>query len=102
MFRAVPALDREHYWFVPSALVRTRMDNESKIGRVEIPVLVLHGDRDTIVPLAHGRRLFEAAARPARFHVIEGAGHNDTSLAGGEPYAEAWKRFLADTAGVVG
>ena len=99
VFRSVPALAREHYWFVPSAVIRTRMDNESKIRRVQAPTLLLHGDRDGIVPLAHGRRLFELAASPARLHVIEGAGHNDTYLVGGEPYAEMWGAFLRDTAG---
>ena len=99
VFRSVPALAREHYWFVPSAVIRTRMDNESKIRRVQAATLLLHGDRDGIVPLAHGRRLFELAASPARLHVIEGAGHNDTYLVGGEPYAEMWGAFLRDTAG---
>ena len=99
VFRSVPALAREHYWFVPSAVIRTRMDNESKIRRVQAATLLLHGDRDGIVPLAHGRRLFELAASPVRLHVIEGAGHNDTYLVGGEPYAEMWGAFLRDTAG---
>ena len=102
VFRSVRALAREHYWFVPSAVIRTRMDNESKIGRVEVPTLVLHGDRDAIVPISHGRRLFELAVRPADFHVIEGAGHNDTWLVGGRPYADAWSAFLRDTAGSSG
>ena len=102
VFRSVRALASEHYCFVPGAVIRTRMDNESKIGRVEVPTLVLHGDRDGIVPLAHGRRLFELVARPARFHVIAGAGHNDTYLVGGEPYAEVWAVFLSDTAGQTG
>ena len=102
VFRSVPALAREHYWFVPSAVIRTRMDNESKIGRIDVPTLVLHGDRDAIVPIAHGRRLFELAARPAAFHVIEGAGHNDTWPVGGRRYAEAWSAFLTDTAGSSG
>lgn len=99
VFRSVRELARDHYWFVPSAVIRTRMDNELKLAGVEAPTLVLHGDRDTIVPLAHGRRLFERAARPAHFHVIEGAGHNDTYLVGGKPYADAWNAFLRGTAG---
>ena len=97
VFRSVPALAREHYWFVPSAVVRTRMDNVSKIARVRTPTLVLHGDRDRIVPLSHGRRLVEAAGSAARFHLIEGAGHNDTWLVGGEPYARVWSAFLRET-----
>ena len=99
VFRSVRALAREHYPFVPGFLVRTRMDNVSKVGRVGVPVLVLHGDRDSIVPLSHGQELFARAAGPARLHVIAGAGHNDTYLVGGEPYAEAWRAFLRETVG---
>ena len=98
-FRSVPALARVHYWFVPRRAIRTQMDNESKIGRVPAPMLLLHGDRDRLVPLSHGRRLFERAARPARLHVVAGAGHNDTWVVGGAPYADAWRTFLAETAG---
>ena len=101
-FRSVRAMAREHYWFVPSALVRSRLDNESRIGRVPAPTLFLHGDRDRIVPLDHSRRLFELAAHPEHFHVIEGAGHNDTYLVGGELYAEVWRAFLRETAAAAG
>ncbi len=97
-FRSVPAMARVHYWFVPRGAIRTQMDNESKIGRVAAPILFLHGDRDRIVPLAHSRRLLELAVRPARLHVVEGAGHNDTYLVGGAPYTDAWRKFLRDTA----
>lgn len=97
-FRSAREMAREHYWFVPSALVRTGMDNESKIGRVALPSLFLHGDRDRIVPLEHSRRLFELAAHPAHFHVIEGAGHNDAYLVGGTLYADVWRAFLRETA----
>ena len=97
VFRSVRALAREHYPFVPGFLVRTRMDNVAKVARVEVPLLVLHGDRDSIVPLSHGQELFARVAGPARLHVIAGAGHNDTYLVGGEPYAEAWRAFLRET-----
>lgn len=97
-FRSARAMAREHYWFVPSALVRSRLDNESKIGRVPAPTLFLHGDRDRIVPLDHSRRLFELAAHPEHFHIVEGAGHNDTYLVGGALYAEVWRAFLRETA----
>ena len=101
-FRSARAMARVHYWFAPSALVRTRMDNESKIGRVTLPTLFLHGDRDRIVPLDHSRRLFELAAHPEHFHIVAGAGHNDTYLVGGELYAEVWRAFLRETAAAAG
>ena len=101
-FRSMPSLAREHYWFVPSFLVRTQMDNESKIGSVDVPTLVLHGNRDRIVPATHGRRLFELAGRPTHFHLIEGAGHNDTYLVGGGRYRDAWTAFLRHTESAAG
>lgn len=96
-FRSVPALAREHYWFVPSALIRTKLDTESRIHRVQLPKLFLYSDRDEIVPLDHGLTLFARAKDPKRFHVIEGAGHNNTYLVGGEPYLAMWEAFLKAT-----
>lgn len=40
-----------------------------------IPLLFLHGDRDTIVPAAHSRRLFETAAEPKELWIVPDAGH---------------------------
>lgn len=93
-FRSIPAMARAHYPFVPTFLIRTRYDSESKIARLRVPVLVLHGDRDEIVPLAHAQRLFDLAPEPKRFFLIRGAGHNDTYVAGGEAYFQAWGEFL--------
>jgi fermentation-respiration switch protein FrsA (DUF1100 family) len=41
------------------------------------PVLVMHGARDSIVPLALGRDLFDRLSSPKQFVVIPGADHND-------------------------
>lgn len=93
-FRSVPAMARAHYPFIPAVLIRSRFDVEAKIAAVEVPKLILHGDRDEIVPLAHARRIFDLARPPKRIHLIRGAGHNDTYLVGGEEYFRAWREFL--------
>ena len=93
-FLSVRAMARAQYPFLPTRLIRTRFDNEAKIGGVTIPTLLLHGERDRVVPYAHGRTLSERASPPTRFFTIEGAGHNDTVSIGGEPYVEAWATFL--------
>jgi hypothetical protein len=67
-----------------------------------MPLLILHGDRDTTVPFAQGRRLFEAAPEPKQFFPIPGAGHNDTYFTGGDPYWEAWGAFLGGLAAAAG
>lgn len=54
-----------------------KLDNLKWIGRVRCPVLVLHGERDTIIPLRQGRRIFEAAPDPRQMLVLPRMGHND-------------------------
>ncbi len=93
-FRSVPALARELYPFVPSVLIRSRFDVEGKVARVDAPVLVVHGDRDEIVPLAHAERIYALVRAPKRLYVIPGAGHNDTYVVGGEAYFRVWAEFL--------
>ena len=94
-FASVPAMARAVYPFLPLwPFVRTRYDNEAKAPRLTVPLLVLHGDRDEVVPFAQGRRVFEAAPGPKRFFAIPGAGHNDTYIVGGEAYWSAVKDFL--------
>jgi hypothetical protein len=39
---------------------------------------MLHGDRDVIVPLHHGQRLFAAAREPKAMWVAPGRGHTET------------------------
>lgn len=96
-FLSIPAMARAAFPFLPTSLLRTRFDNERKIPHLKVPKLILHGDRDEIVPLAHARRLYELAPPPKQFFLIRGASHNDTYLVGGDPYLEAWRRFLDET-----
>ena len=97
-FLSLPVLARALYPWLPSVLVRSRFDNTATIRQVRSPKLIVHGDRDEVVPLAHGQRLFELAAESTRFVRIASAGHNDLVLVGGEVYLAAWRQFLADTA----
>ena len=77
-------------------LFKTRFDSLAMIDRSRTPLLILHGDADEVVPYEHGRRLWEAASEPKAFYTIAGARHNDTYLAGGNEYWEAWRKFLDD------
>jgi uncharacterized protein len=94
-FLSVPALARQHYPFVPSFLVRSRFDAESRIRRVTAPKLIVAAERDEIAPPSHARRLHEVAAEPKELYVVPGAGHNDVYSTGGGPYLLLWRRFLA-------
>ena len=92
---SIADLAKRHYPFLPvSALLRTKYDSLSKIGNVRAPLLVLHGDRDEVVPFEGGRKLFEAAGEPKRFYTISGAGHNDTYVVGGREYFSVLREFV--------
>ena len=61
---------------------------------VRSPLLVIHGDRDELVPLDMGQQLFEAANEPKRFYNVTGASHNDTYIIGGDAYFDALESWI--------
>ena len=81
------------YWFVPvRLLMKDQFRSDLQIGKVTAPVLVLHGDRDDIVPIALGERLYAMINAPKRFVRLAGGGHNDL----GARAIEAAQRFLGE------
>jgi fermentation-respiration switch protein FrsA (DUF1100 family) len=75
-------------------LTKNKLDTVSKLPRVRCPVLVVHGDRDQVIPAWQGRKLFDAAPEPKRLVVVEGAGHNDLSIVGGGKYIDTLAEFM--------
>jgi uncharacterized protein len=47
------------------------------IKDVRIPVLILHGEKDTIIPVGYGKRLYEAANQPKQLKLFPDGGHTD-------------------------
>jgi fermentation-respiration switch protein FrsA (DUF1100 family) len=68
-------------------------DSREKIGRIHAPMLVIHGNRDEIIPLRLGQALFAAAPEPKSFWIVPGAGHNDIVEAAGESYRQRLRSF---------
>jgi fermentation-respiration switch protein FrsA (DUF1100 family) len=66
------------YPFVPVRwLMLDRFHSLRRIGAVAVPVLVLHGEADATVPVAHGRRLLASARAPKEGRFYDRAGHSD-------------------------
>ena len=77
-FASLPEVAAYHFPWIPvRLLMRTRLNSAARIREYHGPLLQSHGDRDTIVPLASGRRLFAAANEPKKFILIPGGDHND-------------------------
>jgi len=83
-------VDRSAWGMLPVSLILTqKFDALSKIARVHMPVLVIHGTDDAIVPFAMGERLYAAANAPKRFVRVEGAGHHNLSGVAFDEYRKA-------------
>ena len=62
-------------WAPVGLLLLDRFENIAKIGEVTSPVLVVHGENDALIPIAHARQLAAANER-AQFVTLAGFGHN--------------------------
>lgn len=86
-FTSVPDIGAELYPYLPVRwFASQRFANIEKIGRVAMPKLLLHASDDSIVPYAHGQRLFAAASVPKEWVELKG-GHMNAFL---EDSAHFW------------
>ena len=82
-FTSVAEVAQSHFPYVPaSRMVVDRFDSLSRISKVKAPILVLHGERDRIVPVRYGRALLAAAPEPKEGWFAPEAGHEDLARYG--------------------
>ena len=94
-FTSVAEMARRLFPFFPARFVRHRFDTLSKAASISMPVLILHGTEDEVVPFSMGERL--AAAFPqARLVQIPGGQHNDLLTLHAIAVREALSLFLKD------
>lgn len=90
-FTSMAAMARRLYPWVPvGPLLKDRFDNLSRIAGVDRPVLILHGEQDDLVPVAHGRRLLEAAGANADSVFFASGRHSDLWDHGAANAVTAW------------
>ncbi len=77
-YSSIADVAQHHYPWLPARwLTRDRFAAIERVAVIGAPLLVLHGARDTIVPLPFGQRLFAAAREPKELVVLPDGGHND-------------------------
>lgn len=69
-------------------------DNWSRIDKIDMPSLFLHGNRDFIVPFSHGKKLYASAKEPKYHSWFKGGGHNNLVEDFTEQYTQAVRAFL--------
>jgi uncharacterized protein len=93
-FTSLADMARLQFPFLPTFLLRDRLESLNQISRVDCPLLVITGDRDSVVPPAQSRRLYEAAPGPKRFVLIAEADHNDYELLAGQQLITEVTQFV--------
>jgi pimeloyl-ACP methyl ester carboxylesterase len=60
---------------VPVWLVRSRFDNRSRIGSIDVPILLLAGEKDAVTPPYFAQALASLSAGFSKLYIIPGANH---------------------------
>lgn len=95
-YLSTAAVAQELYPYVPVGwFMKDQFRSDEVIGRIKAPLLVMHGERDRVIPFAQGRALYELANPPKRFLRFPAGQHEDLPQHGS--LAEI-RRFLADVA----
>ena len=89
---SMKALVAAYYPFVPGVLLRYPLRTDVDLPRISGPVLLIHGERDALIPAQHSTALLPLARR-GRQSLIPGAAHND--LQDFETYREVVQAALA-------
>jgi fermentation-respiration switch protein FrsA (DUF1100 family) len=100
-FSSIPDLaDTMNYGWIqgawlPGALITQRFDSMHKVAKIHSPLLVVHGANDNLVASALGRKLYDAAAGPKKFVLVEGGTHFSTMSVGQAQYREALSQLFS-------
>jgi len=83
------------YPYLPvSLLLKDRYENDRKISQISSPVLIIHGERDSVIPFHFGRKLFDMASVPKDWLAVPQADHNNLAEIGGRLYWKTIQSFL--------
>lgn len=86
---------RAKYRIFPIDLILHQDFNSiAKVGKLQVPVLYLHGTADGVVPPDMSRELSERTASPYALVFIDGGGHNNSARIGGKIYLDAIRVFI--------
>ncbi len=87
-------------WLPARRLLVDRYPSIERVPHITCPLLVIHGTLDRVLPMDHGRRLFEAAPAASasgvekQFVELSHAGHNNMAHVAADEMSKAFDDFL--------
>jgi len=87
----------QYPWLPVHFLIKDPFLTRERIKQISVPLLIVHGTADRVIPVDHGRALYGDASSPKRLEIIDGAGHNDLWQRGLWDLAQTyWMSFSGD------
>jgi uncharacterized protein len=96
-FMSMVDVGRMHYPILPVRwFLRDRYTSGGRMAGIRSPLLVIAGDRDSVIPIEQSRQLYDAATSTSakELLIIRGADHNDAALLDGDEMIAAVDAFL--------
>jgi len=91
-FTSMVDMGKKYYPFFPvSYLLKDKFESHKKINNVHIPILIMHGKVDKIVPYDMGKKMYELANEPKFFYSQE---YGDHMVEYDEKLLQALKNFI--------
>ena len=83
---------KEFYPYIPvNLLLKDRYENFKKIKNINIPILIMHGEKDTIVPFSMGKKMYQLANEPKYSYFTK---HDDHMMVFDGPMIKTLKNFI--------
>ena len=83
---------KEFYPYIPvNLLIKDRFENFKKIKNINSPILVMHGEQDTIVPFKMGKKMYQLANEPKYFYPTK---HDNHMMVYDELMIKTLKNFI--------
>lgn len=80
----------QYPWLPVRLLLKDRYESRSYIASITCPLLIIHGEKDEVIPVAMGREMFALAAEPKDIVTFPEAGHADHYMFGSYDAINAW------------
>lgn len=102
-YTSMPDIASMHYPYLPArTLLSDRYETVRHLKNVHVPLLVVHGEADAVIPVEMGRAVHAAANEPKEIATFPGAGHSDHGLYGSFDAIQAWiERLRAPSSGLI-
>jgi uncharacterized protein len=92
-FTSVRSLTLQARWygFIMLPFIGKTFDSAAVIGKIKLPIWMMHGAKDTTVPLALGQALAQAAPEGTQLEVFDDAQHSDLHRVDSKRYRGIWR-----------